>query len=972
MLTPDQWRRIERLFESVENAPPEDQERLVYESGEDDSIRWQVLQMLAAAAGDRGLLDVNLRARPASVYSPGDLLLGGRFRIEALIAEGGMGEVYRAVDTELNTEVALKTIHRVLAHDSFAVERFKQEVQLARSVNHPNVCRIFDLEKQPGKNGRDQFFLTMELLSGENLRQFLDREKKVPPGRAFEIIEPVLQALMASHDRGVLHRDLKPSNIHLAQSNKPGGATRVVVTDFGLATSAFSSKSGLATSAGTPAYMAPEQFDQQDITPATDVYAAGVLLYELLAGRLPFTGKTPEEVGEQKRLNQAIPIRQLAPDIPKRWEIAIHRALQAAPEKRFESAATFLSAIRPRRNMLIRWGAIAAAVLVIAAGLAAYWHSTRTSNGSLASRKLTTDSGFSMEPSISADGAFVVYTSDRAANGVRALWRVSTSGDPEPQQLTFGEVDDHEPHLARDGRHVVYRSERNGGGLYLLDLSTPNGEPKRLVDGGTRPRFSPDGNWILYMAMPATATQLPQVYAVRAQGGSPIHISAGFSDAHNPIWSEDGKFILFCGTKTPGIPSEEHDWWIIPFITGGVARKTGVLPGLTSFAQRNMGNRLNEDLWEWRGGYVYFSSPIADSSSIWRLKFSPESPAVDPGSPPERLTYGTGLDTQPAIGGGRIVFASSISNIDVWTLPLNPNTGEPHGPPQRVTDTTDYEVSPTADPEGRKLVFTKAIGGRRELRFLEWGKDHDSVAWSNLNEVTDHPLFSHDGKQVAYRVYDKPKLPIDVKDLSGKVRRACEDCGAPTDWSPDGRYLLYEPGSTIAFVSRLNVATGKWEEWLQHPRFSLRGGRYSPDGKWIAFQAETSRNARRIFIAPDRKQSSEKDWIPIGWSDSEMSDLNQDPPVDLLPSWSPDGKLLYFLSGRDGFRCIWAQRLDPATKRPAGLPFHVQHFHRSRRSLLRIVTARSPQIGFRVYRDRAFFSMDEVTGNVWIADLPRQ
>lgn len=103
-----------------------------------------------------------------------------------------------------------------------------------------------------------------------------------------------------------------------------------------------------------------------------------------------------------------------------------------------------------------------------------------------------------------------------------------------------------------------------------------------------------------------------------------------------------------------------------------------------------------------------------------------------------------------------------------------------------------------------------------------------------------------------------------------------------------------------------------------------------------------------------------------------MSDLNQDPPVDLLPSWSPDGKLLYFLSGRDGFRCIWAQRLDPATKRPAGLPFHVQHFHRSRRSLLRIVTARSPQIGFRVYRDRAFFSMDEVTGNVWIADLPRQ
>lgn len=971
MLTPDQWRRIERLFESVENAPPEDQERLVYESGEDDSIRWQVLQMLAAAAGDNGLLDVNLRARPASVYSPGDLLLDGRFRIEALIAEGGMGEVYRATDTELKTEVALKTIHRVLAHDRFAVERFKQEVQLARSVNHPNVCRIFDLEKQPGRNGLDQFFLTMELLSGENLRQFLDREKKVSTGRAFEIIEPVLQALTASHDRGVLHRDLKPSNIHLAQSSSPGGGSRVVVTDFGLATSAFSAKSGLPMSAGTPAYMAPEQFDQQEITPATDIYAAGVVLYELLAGRLPFTGKTPDEVGEQKRLNQAIPIRQLVPDIPKRWEAAIHRALQTAPEKRFESATAFLAAIRPRRVAVLRWGGIAAAVLLVAVSLASYWKSARGSTGSLASRKLTADSGYSMEPTISADGLFVVYTSDRATNGVRALWRVPTGGDASPQQLTFGEVDDHQPHLSRDGRQVVFRSERNGGGLYLLDLASPGSEPRRLVEGGARPRFSPDGTWILYMALPATATQLPQVYAVRAQGGSPIHVSAGFSDAHNPVWSEDGKFILFCGTRTPGVPDEEHDWWVIPFATGGQARKSGVLPALSSFSQKNTGNRLNEDLWEWHGGYVYFSSPIADSSSIWRLRFSPGSTGVDPGAPPERLTYGTGLDTQPAIGGGRIAFASSISNIDVWTLPMNPNTGEPHGAPQRVTDTTDYEVSPTADREGRKLVFTKAIGGRRELRFLEWGKDHDSVAWSNPSEVTDHPIFSPDGKAVAYRVYDKPKLPVDVKSLSGQIRRVCDDCGAPTDWSPDGRYLLYEPGSTIAFVGRLQVATGKWEEWLQHPRFSLRGGRYSPDGKWIAFQAETSRNARRIFIAPDRKQVSEKEWIAIGGEGSSDADSDQDPPVDLLPSWSPDGRLLYFLSGRDGFRCIWAQRLDPVTKRPAGPPAHIQHFHRSRRSLLRIVTARSPQIGFRVYGDRAFFSMDEVTGNVWIADLPR-
>jgi eukaryotic-like serine/threonine-protein kinase len=219
LLTPDQWVKIEKLFESVENSPPEDRERLVYESGEDDSVRWEVLKMLQASQS--GLLDINLRARPSSVYTPGETLAGGRFRIESLIAEGGMGEVYRAFDVDLQIPVALKTVHRILAHDDLAVERFKQEVHLARSINHPNVCRIFDLGKQTGPNGRDQYFLTMELLDGETLRALLDREKTLPKDRAFRIMEPVLQALSASHDRGILHRDLKPSPKAASGSSSP-------------------------------------------------------------------------------------------------------------------------------------------------------------------------------------------------------------------------------------------------------------------------------------------------------------------------------------------------------------------------------------------------------------------------------------------------------------------------------------------------------------------------------------------------------------------------------------------------------------------------------------------------------------------------------------------------------------------------------------------------------------------------------
>ncbi len=963
MLTADHWRRIERLFESVENAPAEDRDRLVYESGEDDSIRWEVLKMLNASAAS-GLLDVNLRARPTSVYSPGDLLAGGRFRIENLIAEGGMGEVYRATDTELQTQVALKTIHRVLAGDHLAVERFKQEVQLARSINHPNVCRIFDLEKQPSRTGgEDQFFLTMELLEGETLRAFLDREKQIDRKRAFAIVEPVLDALSASHDRGVLHRDLKPSNIHLAKSGKKngGGDPRVVVTDFGLATSPLTSSSGKTISAGTPAYMAPEQFQHETAGPATDTYAVGVLLYEMIAGRQPFTGKTTAEIHEQKKLNQAIPLRELAPTISPRWESAIHRAIQADPARRFASASDFLAAIRPRRRVFAGWGAAVAAALALVAG-AAWYGSQPTTHAPLASRKLTTDSGYSMEPAISKDGQFVVYTSDRAANGVRSLWRIDLR-DGTPTQLTFDQVDSHGPHLSPDGKQIVFRSERDGGGLYIMPNQSA-APAQRIASGGLRPRFSPDGSWILFVAAPVTASQLPQVYAVRSQGGNPIQISAGFSDAHNPIWSEDGKYVLFCGTKTPGVVSEEHDWWTIPFLTGGIARKTGVLPALAKLAAAglaNTANRLNEDLWEWRNGYVYYGSPTGDASSLWRLRFTPTT--RDLPAPPEQLTFGTGYDSQPSIGNGKIVYASSISNIDVWMLPLNANAGTPNGPPQRVTDNTDYEVSPTADPSGRSLVFTKTLGPRRELRFLDWQTERDSKSWSAPDEVADHPLWSRDGQWVAYRRYMKPKVPIYIKNRAGENRQICPDCGSPTDWSPDQRYMLYEPGSVIAFVGRLEIATGEWTEWIQHPRQSLRNAIYSPDGKWIAFQAETSRNDRRIFIARDEKQDSDRDWIGIDSSDQG--------PVDLLPSWSPDGNLLYYLSSRDGFRCIWAQRLDPATKRLLGAPFPVQHFHRSRRTLLRIVAARAPQIGFRVYRDRAFFSMDEVTGNLWLADLPR-
>ncbi|BDC48458.1 hypothetical protein F183_A07740 [Bryobacterales bacterium F-183] len=984
MLTPDQWGRIERLFEFVEQAPAEDRERLVYESGEEDSIRWEVLKMLSVGDG-AALLDVDLRARPARLaYKAGDTLSGGRFRIDALIAEGGMGQVYRATDLELNTPVALKTIHRAFAANTQAVEQFKQEVQLARSINHPNVCRIFDLERQD-----NELFLTMELLDGETLRALLDRQGRLSEADAWRIFEQVLSALAASHERGVLHRDLKPSNIYLA--NQP--EQRVVVTDFGVAarTSTSGDTKDSTISAGTPAYMAPEQFRRDHpFTPSTDLYAAGIMLYEMVCGRGPFTATTPEQMDEQKSLNQAVPVRQWLPGVSRRWEKALQKAIQADPKLRFASAQEFAAALRPPITpKRVSWvaAAVAACCLIALVVLYPWREATGSNNGNatLTIQKLTRDGGYSMEPAITPDGSTVVFASDRGASGIRSLWKMATGREAEPVQLTYDTVDSSQPTISPDGKWVVYRSELDGGGLFALPIDENTEEvPRLLVRGGTRPRFSPDGRWIVYMTSPATATQLPQVYAVPFQATptvelpQPVHVSHEFRDAHNPIWSEDGRYVLFCGTRVPGVPDQEHDWWLVPFVPRGATgtiRKTGMLPALNRLPQINPSNRLNEDLWVWKDGYVYYSSPQIDSTSIWRVPFTLDTPMPVQAPAPQRLTSGPSEDRQPSIGGNKIVFASGATNIDVWMLPLHANQGVAADEPVRVTETTDFEVSPSIEPASRSAVFTKVLGGRRELRLMDirdasGGGEIRSI--SPAEEVADHPLWSRDGKWIAYRKFEAPYQRLAVMDRAGGSRRVlCEDCGHPSDWSPDQQYLLFEPGSTVATVERFEFATGRYLTWIAHPEQSLRGARYSPDGRWIAFHAEASPLERRVYIAPNRERPAPSEWIRVGFENFSGDGGGMLASVDFQPAWSPDGNLLYWLSGRDGFRCIWAQRLDPVTKKPQGPPFAVRHFHRSRRSLLRQVPTRATQVGFRVYRDRAYFSMDEVTGNVWIADLPR-
>ncbi len=211
-------------------------------------------------------------------FLPGRLV-ASRYRIIALLGKGGMGEVYRAEDLTLGQAVALKFLPDEAARDEGLLERFRNEVRIARKVSHPNVCRVYDVGEVEG-----QTFFTMEYVDGEDLASLLRRIGRLPPDKALDIARHLCAGLAAAHAKGVLHRDLKPANIML------DGRGQVVITDFGLAGVADEIR-GNEIRSGTPAYMSPEQLAGKEVSPRSDIYALGLVLYEVFTGKRAFAEK---------------------------------------------------------------------------------------------------------------------------------------------------------------------------------------------------------------------------------------------------------------------------------------------------------------------------------------------------------------------------------------------------------------------------------------------------------------------------------------------------------------------------------------------------------------------------------------------------------------------------------------------------------------------------------------------------------
>ena len=264
-------------------------------------------------------------------FAPGEVL-ADRFRIVSPLGRGGMGEVYRAEDLRLGQTVALKLLPPKVT-DRVSVERLHQEVRLGRKVSHPNVCRLYDLGEWNGEP-----FVTMEYIDGEDLASLLRRIGRLPRQKALDVARDVCAGLAAAHGLGVIHRDLKPANVMV------DGRGNARITDFGLA-ALSSDLPGRRGFAGTPAYMAPEQLTGGEVTPRTDLYALGLLLYELFTGRRRFAGRSVAEVLESRRADGSGSVAQETRDLDPEVRSVILRCLEERPEDRPSSIHAVIAAL---------------------------------------------------------------------------------------------------------------------------------------------------------------------------------------------------------------------------------------------------------------------------------------------------------------------------------------------------------------------------------------------------------------------------------------------------------------------------------------------------------------------------------------------------------------------------------------------------------------------------------------------------
>jgi Tol biopolymer transport system component len=428
------------------------------------------------------------------------------------------------------------------------------------------------------------------------------------------------------------------------------------------------------------------------------------------------------------------------------------------------------------------------------------------------------------------------------------------------------------------------------------------------------------------------------VYVVPATGGVPRQLAASLANVAFPVWAPTGSHVLVLGRKSPR--DGPYTWWVTP------------LESDTAKQVEGPGPNLYPELWT-ADGVIYGRNQNGGVVNLWQYPLSEGT--LKRTDEQKQLTSGVGRQTQASVSAARdLAFAAVSVENDVWMVPFDAGSGKSSGEPRPVTHDDSSKRWLQASGDGRLLAYESDRSGKPEVWIRDFHSGKEMMAASGTE-----PRLSRDGKQIVYLASDGTNRANYVVNLGDNVPRKVGVSDTVWALSSDGLKLLAHAGDSTALRS-VDVATGHSTLIVPSGLFSIvYQASFSPDDRWIAFVVKTAPELSQVFVVPyqDGVTPERRAWIEI--TDGRSWEAG--------PQWSPNGDTLYFPSERDGFRCLWGQRLESATRRPAGAPFVVRHFHEAQRpSMTGFTLSGEKVLQFAVAVDKIVYNLTQVTGNIWM------